>query len=374
MRRTRVWLLAGGILVLTGALAVSLIVARGSGGAEGAGSSPLAIVLVPELEGSRLVAVDADSGKLVATTRLRSLATDIEADEERGTVVAAQTGGVAGAADDVLAIVDPRSGEVGYVRLPQIDPSQVECIAGRALVLHAVIDQAGFVVSAVDLATRAATDAGRVPDGTGLWAAASGRLWTAVPTRGAVPFVLSRIDPHGLAVTQGPDLGFTPYGIVQCADSALVLGGMDEGESARGRVALLDGTTAAVTTTGSVQGLPHGARIAAVVGTSVVVGDWCGELPETASLEVLDRATLLRTRTLKVGGAPCALAAYDGSVLVVDRIAGDLVRIDPDTGTVRWRTPLGARDLVCSKIVVLPGTSRGAPAPKADEIRRTAGR
>jgi len=353
VKRGRVWLLVGGLLVLTGAVASSVFFAAGGGRAD-LSASAIAVVLVPDLAGSELVSVELDSGDVVGRVRLRSLATDIEADAAGSRVIAAQTGGIAGAADDALGIADPRTGLVDYVTLPTIDPSQVECVRGAAAVLHAVIRDDGFVVSSVDLASRTASDAGRIPDGTGLWAAASGSLWTAVATDGAVPYSLLRIDPGTLATQPGPAIGFEPWAVTGAGDRTIVLGGVSGGGDGSGRVALLDEKTTAVTATAAVPGLPNGARLATVIGDRLVVGDWNGEAPESTSLQVLELSTLRSLKAIEVGGAPCALASYHASLLVVDRVSGALLRIDPISGDVRWRTALGATDLVCSKIVVLP--------------------
>jgi hypothetical protein len=363
MRRERAWLLAGGVAALVCALAAAAAVGMRLGPADAAGP-PVAVVLLPHLAGSELVSVDLETGRVVGRVRLRSLATDIEADPDRGAVVAAQTGGVGAAADDALSITDVRSGAVRYVTLPQTDPSQVECVSGHAMVLHAVVETPGFVVSGVDLATGRAALRGHVPDGTGMWVAAAGGLWTAVATGGPVPYALVRVDPATLATAPGPAVGFSPCAVTMAGDRILVLGGAGVGGPAQACVALLDGTGASVTASATVAGLPHGAQLAATVGDLIVVGDWNGEAPETGSLAVLERTTLAPLRTLDVGGAPCALACFADRLLVVDRVSGTLSRVDPRTGTVDWRAALGATDLVCSKVVVLAGGGSAAlPAP-----------
>jgi outer membrane protein assembly factor BamB len=320
------------------------------------GAGPLAVVLVPRLEGSDLVSVDPGSGRVVARTRLRSLVTDIEADTARGTVVAAQTGGIAADADNAMSVTDPRHGSVHYVTLPKIDPSQVEIVANLAVVLHAVIERSGFVVSSVDLRSGNVVQ-GHVPDGSGLWASAAGSVWTAVATRAAAPSALLRVDPATLATSAGPAVGFEPSGVTMSGDRVLVTGA-DAADRTKARVALLDAKKGSVTASAAVPGLVHGAHLSATVGGLLVVGDWNGEPPETGSLAVLDVATLRARPAIDIGGAPCALASWGGALLVVDRVAGELVKVDPATGTVAWRTSLGASDLVCSKVVMLPALSR----------------
>jgi hypothetical protein len=353
MGKKRTWLLLGGAVALVCALGVALALCARQGPDERPARS-LAVVLVPELAGSTLVSVDADTGRVVGRLRLRSLATDIEADARAGTVVGAQTGGIAASADDAISISDVRTGRVAYVTLPLVDPSQVECVSGRAVVLHAVTQKPGFVTSAVDLATHRVTGGGHVPEGSGLWAAAAGSVWTTVATSGPDAFALVRVDPTTLATSPGPALGFTPCGVAESAGRVLVLGSSGADGRGMGRLAVLDADADSVTASATVPGLPHGAQSAVEVAGVLVLGDWNGGMPETSSLVVLERTTLRPLRTIEVGGAPCAVAAYGGRLLVVERVSGILLSIDPLTGKVDWRADLGARDLVCSKVVVVP--------------------
>jgi outer membrane protein assembly factor BamB len=353
VRRERTLLLVGGIAALCCALVAAAIAASRPASTGGGRRPPIAVVLIPRIEGSELVSVELGSGRIVGRVRLRSLATDMEADADRGTIVAAQTGGVAGSADDALSITDPWSGEARYLKLPRIDPSQVECVAGKAMVLHALVDPDGFVVSGVDPGSGRMVVEGHAPDGTGLWATAAGALWTAVPTVGPDPLALLRIDPTTLAATPGPALGFSPYGVAMAGDRIVVLGGEGTGGAARARIALVDAGTMSVSASATVPGLPHGAQIAVSIGDVLVVGDWNGDAPETGTLQVLDRLSLRPLRAIDVGGAPCALASYADRLLVVDRVSGILSSIDPVTGVTMWRADLGERELVCSKVVVL---------------------
>lgn len=355
MRAPTSRLLLGGVAALATALVVTVSAALRLPPRTTAatGDGPLAVVLVPRLEGSDLVSVDPDTGRVAGRIRLRSLATDIEADTARGTIIAAQTGGIGADADDALSIADPRTGSVRYITLPTIDPSQVELVADTAIVLHAVIDRSGFVVDTVDLRSGATVERGHVPDGNGLWASAAGSVWTAAAARDGAPSELVRVDPATLATSPGPDVGFEPGGVAMCVDRILVTGA-DAADRSRARIALLDAGAGSVTASAAVAGLAHGAQFSAVVGDLLVIGDWSGELPESRSLAVLDLATLTARPALDVGGVPCAIAPFGTSLLVVDRVAGELVKVDPTTGRVAWRTPLGATDLACSRVVVLP--------------------
>ncbi|HEY5505899.1 MAG TPA: hypothetical protein VIK83_00240, partial [Coriobacteriia bacterium] len=180
-RPVRLLLIAALALSCLGAAALAVTALRSPGVAAGE-PSRLAAVLVPGSGRSELVVVDLDRARITRRIPLRSLVTDIDIDPVHGTVVAAQTGGIGTAADDAVSFSDARSGEVTYLTLPRIDPSQVRCVAGRAVVLHSVVDGAGYVLSSIDLASQSVVATGHAPDGPGLWAAAGGMLWTSVPT------------------------------------------------------------------------------------------------------------------------------------------------------------------------------------------------
>jgi hypothetical protein len=351
-------LLVGGVAALLCALAATIVVTVSEvrpGTRAGDGESVLAVVLVPGMEHSDLVVVDLDQPRVVRRIRLRSLVTDIDADPVSGMVAGAQTGGIGTSADDALSLADPRTGDVRYLKLPDIDPSQVECVGGSALVLHSIVDPTGYRVSSVGLASAHVAAAGHAPDGTGLWAAAGGSLWTAVPSDGPGGYELARLDPETLAASPVAGMGFAPSGVLPLGDAVAVLGCPPDGRAGEGRIALITAGGASVIATASVAGLPHGAQAAALVGDSLVLGDWNGDLPESGSLAVLDGRTLETRRMLRIGGAPCALAAYGDRLLVVDRVTGTLRCIDPLSGACAWKVPLGSADLVCSKVLVLHG-------------------
>jgi hypothetical protein len=329
--------------------------------------SRLAAVLVPGSDRSELVVVDLDRARITRRIALRSLVTDIDIDPVRGAVVAAQTGGIGTAADDAVSFSDVRSGEVTYLTLPRIDPSQVRCVAGRAVILHSVVDSAGYVLSSVDLASRSVVATGHAPDGPGLWAAAGGMLWTSVPTDSPERFALAGIDPVTLVATSAPDLGFAPAGVVGAGDAVAVLG---ERASAAGvgAVVLVDPRAGMTLATAAVPGLVHGAQSAVAIGDSLVVGDWNGGLPETSSLAVLDATTLAMRSTIRVGRAPCAMAASGRDLLVVDRVEGVLRCLDVADGSVKWSVDLGARELVCSRVVIVPERTGPSIRQAADRV------
>ena len=355
MNRWRLWFLAGTVAAL--ALAITAVIgAATAAGPEGlvGSNAPLAVVLLPGVGRSELVVVDLDSVTVVRRVVLRSLVTDIDGDPASGCVVGAQTGGIGSDADDAISIVDPRDGRVRYVTLPRSDPSQVECSEGRALVLHSWVEGSGFAVSAVDLASGIVTATGHAPDGTGMWAVGGGSVWTSVATSSAQVYSLVRIDPVTLESAPAGSAGITPSTVADIGDSVAVIGSVSGDAAGVGRVALIGSRDGAVLATGSVSALPHGAQLAAVADGSLVIGDWIGESPESDALAVLDSRTLDEVARIRVGSAPCALTGFGDRLLVVDRVEGVLRNVDPRTGAVEWSVDLGVRDLLCSKLVVLP--------------------
>jgi hypothetical protein len=348
--------LAGTITVLTAALTAVIGTAVLAGAnAPARTDGPVAVVLMPESGRSELVVIDLERAVVARRVVLRSLVTDIAGDPASGTLVGAQTGGVGGQADDALSIVDPRSGGVRYVTLPRSDPSQVACVAGRAFVLHAWVDAAGYVVSVVDVASATVTATLHAPDGTGMWDAAGGNLWTVAAPMGGPSRSLTRMDPAALRRTVVACAGIDPTAVIADGDGVIVLGSSTGGQRGTGSAALLDSGTGSIVMTATIPGLPHGAQIGAVADGALVVGDWVGESPESNALAVLDDRTLEPIGNIRVGSAPCALAGYRDRLLVVDRVEGVLRCVDPRTGKVRWSVDLGVRDLLCSKVVVLDG-------------------
>jgi hypothetical protein len=353
MRRARSLLLLGGIAALLAALAGVAWVALSRTAGAPVSSGPLAVVLLPDLSGSRLVIVDLTRHSIVRRVRLRSLVTDIDADLDTGLVVGAQSGGVGDQADDAVSLVDPRSGQVRYVRLPWRDPALVECVAGRAFVLHSLVQTQGLACSVVDIASGSVVATGHAPDGPGVWTAAAGHVWTVGLGASGTPSLVG-IDPATLATDVVPAIGMTPFAVEEANDTVAVLGSdATDPSSAQSKVMLLDARSSIVASA-TVPGLRHAARIATVAGRWLVVGDWSGEEPETRCLEVFDRDTLALKGSIDVDGVPCALAASGGRLLAVDRVGGRLLDIDPATGVVMGVVDLGARDLIYSEIAVIP--------------------
>lgn len=355
MVRHRRMLFSVTVTVLACALAAVAIAALAHGPVVPAPTTaPLAVVLAPGIGRSELIVIDLERARVVRRIVLRSLVTDIGVDTARGTVVGAQTGGLGDDADNAISVVDPRTGDVRYVTLARTDPSQVECVGGRAVVLHSWVDSSGFVVSTIDLASESLVAGGHAPDGTGLWASAAGSLWTGAAVDDGRGSILVRLDPATLAATTMDTVSFAPTAVTSAGDSVAVLGSTPGDPPGTGRVALFDAGGMRVVATATVSGLPHGPQAAALVGETLVVGDWNGDSPESASLAVLDRRTLDPLARITVGSTPCALAGLADGLLVVDRAEGVLRRVDPMTGEVAWIVDLGVRDLVCSQVVVFP--------------------
>lgn len=367
MRQARRWLLLGGVTALVLSLIVAVVVARGSARAHRtvyvSQDDALAVVLVPGLATSELVVVDLGNQRVARRVSLRSLVTDIDVDTSSGVIAAAQSGGVGTAADDAVSLTDPRSGDVRYVTLPRRDPGSVACASGLVHVLHAIIESKGMVESTVDVAKAAVVATGHAPDGTGVWTAACGSLWTVVPKGEKRGMSLVRVDPSALSTQTVPTPGLIPVAVEEASGSVAVLG--EPSGVGEARVALVQPGTGAQIATSSAPGLDRAATIGAVVGRSFVVGDWNGEEPENRTLAVLDLGTLRSRGTISIDGVPCAVAGWQGRLLVVDRLGGRLLEIDPANGEVLARVDLGARDLIYSEVVVVPQGVRGRKIPTA---------
>jgi hypothetical protein len=358
MRGGRNVLLWGGCCLLAAALAITagLAVAEERAPARDSAGA-LAAVLLPGLNGSRIAVVDLDGGGLVRTISLRSLVTDMAVDRTTGLVVCAQSGGVGTAADDAVSLIDLRSGRVRYVTLPWPDPTRVACLDGRAFLLHSVVEPAGLAVSAVDLTAASVVATGHAPDGPGAWTAFAESLWSLALTSGPAPFELVRADPGTFATSLSVPGGIAPMGIAETSGTLVVVG-REPGTGGPGQAALvglLDAPTGGLRISRPLAGLPHGSSVVAVAGGRLIVGDWTGDEPETRALQALELRTLRPVGTIAVDGVPCALGSWEGRLLVVDREGGRLLQVDPGSGKVLTVTDLGARDLVYSRVVVLPG-------------------
>jgi hypothetical protein len=354
MHTRRRWFLIGTVAVMLGAMAtLTSLAIRAVPAGLVADDAPLAVVLVPAAGRSELVVVDLVRKVIVRRIALRSLVTDIEADPVTGMVVGAQTGGIGNASDDAVSLTDPRDGAVRYVTLPWSDPSQVECVAGRALVLHSWIDGSGFAVSVVDPASASVVATGHAPDGTGLWTAAVGRVWTSAASDGSPSLALVRLSPADLATSVVRCDGIDSRAVVEVGERVAVMGARPDDPTGFGRLALIDPAHGTLVATAAVAGLPHGAQNAALAKDVLVIGDWNGDFPESSRLAVLDAGTLAPLALPQVGTAPCAFTGFGDRLLVVDRLEGVLRSIDPRTGVAQWCVDLGVRDMLCSKVVVV---------------------
>lgn len=355
-REKRLLLIGGLALFAVALLAVGRIAAR-TLQPELRSEGSLAVVLLPAIDGSELAVVDPDAGRVVRRVRLRSLATDIAVDASSGLVVAAQSGGIGGDADDAVSVTDVRSGEVRYVTLPVTDPGDVACVGGRAFVLHSVIEAAGSVVSVVDVASGRVVGRGHVADCAGLWSAASGALWSTVGAEGAARALVrigqGRLDAS-LAVSGGPPV----FGVAGARSRVALLGPAGRDDTAGGLVRLFDGATSSVVASVPVTGLARAPRQAATVGDRLMVGDWSGDEPEGRVLAAFDASTLRPLGAVPIDGVPCALAAWRDRLLVVDRTAGRLLVVDPTDGRTLKAIVLGAKDPVFSDVVVVGEDAR----------------
>jgi hypothetical protein len=350
----RTWLLVGGVVALVVALgSVGWLGLQRSAGVPAVSSGPLAVVLLPRADGTRLAVVDLTTSRVVRRVELRSLATDIAVDASSGLVVCAQAGGLGPAVDRAASLTDVRTGTVRYVALPAVDPGDVACVDGRAYLLHSTVDASGTVFSVVDVASARVTGSGHVAGPPGLWASAAGAVWTTGDGAGGRS-TLRRIDPASLSVSTFGLGALAPTGLVEEGGHPLVLGTDDAGgRPGRAAVVAIDPARGTAVAMGTVAGLARSPQRAVRVGARLVVGDWNGDDPETRALRRLDGSTLRDLGPVPIDGVPCALAAWGDRLLVVDREGGRLLVVDPATGRTASAIDLGEKDLVFSDVVVV---------------------
>ena len=220
--KTAVTVIATAALLAGAALALASV--RAAGRPRPVVVGPLAGVLMVSGRGSDLVVADVGAMRVVRTIRLRSLATDVAFDASSGLIVTAQAGGVGDGADDVIGEADARTGDVRYVRLACPNPGNVACVAGRAYVLHGMVDPKGMVVTRVDVARARVDGTSHVPEGPGIWSAGTGAVWTAGRSSAAPEMVLrmsaSDLSTSALCPADGLN-GIVP----ELGDSLLLLRG-----------------------------------------------------------------------------------------------------------------------------------------------------
>ena len=350
----RVWLLAGGVAALAASLgSVCWIGLQRPADASVVQSGALAVVLLPRADGSRLAVVDLANARVVRRIELRSLATDIAVDTSSGVVVGAQAGGFGPAIDRAASLTDVRTGTVRYVDLPVVDPGDVACVDGRALLPHSTLKASGTAFTVADVASGRVSGSGNVPGPPGLWASAAGAVWSTGEDSTGRPS-LRRVDPRSLSVSAFGLGGFLPTGLVEAGGRPLVLGMDDASEQATSGAAIaVDPEDGTAVFRAAVVGLARSPSRAVEVGGRLVVGDWSGDEPEGRALRLLETTTLRDLGPLSVDGIPCALAAWGDRLLVVDRERGRLLVVDPVTGRTTAAIDLGERDLVFSDVVVV---------------------
>jgi len=221
---SRAWLLAGGVAALAASLgSVCWIGLQRPADASVVQSGALAVVLLPRADGSRLAVVDLANARVVRRIELRSLATDIAVDTSSGVVVGAQAGGFGPAIDRAASLTDVRTGTVRYVDLPVVDPGDVACVDGRALLLHSTLKASGTAFTVVDVASGRVTGSGNIPGPPGLWASAAGAVWSTGEDSTGRPS-LRRVDPRSLSVSAFGLGGFLPTGLVEAGGRPLGVG------------------------------------------------------------------------------------------------------------------------------------------------------
>jgi len=325
------------------ALAVLALAPLRSQGVPAPRGTDLAVVMLAHPD--RLVTVDLERLRVVSSVGLRSLPLDLVVDAA-GRAITSQAGGIGDEADDAVGVYDVRAGgRVRYVKLADANPTFMATVGSSVYVTHGVVYAQGMSLSVVDPASGRTVRDGYMPDtpGPGLCCAA-GRLWTLALESSATADPAAATPGPGLVVTEVDPVTLRrravgpahrgANGLLPLGGSLLLLRGRAGGPSAS--VSELDMATGAELRSLALPELTHGACFGRVVGSRVAVSEWDGLEPgdEGELVAWFDAATLQRQGSLRVPGGPCAMAAWGGRLLVVERATARLLVVDPAVGRV----------------------------------------
>lgn len=360
--------------------AVCIAVCLGAGTAAGCSraapperAGDRAAILVRGEKGT-LVVVDLATGSIVSRARLRSLALDVEADQDDGLFITAQCGGPGNANDDVLGIYDPaRGGRVSYVKLPYPNPyTALPLGRDRFFVMNGFADGAGMVVGVFDEGARRIVEQGRVTPLLDAPVLAGGSLWSVAVDRRDRAGMLVRIDPRTLqesVIARPVDPSLRLYSSVD--GTGPVYGArLVEGEvpGVVVRISRFTDIGRALETTVAVHEFADGPGRGVVVGDTLAIADFTDVVPGSAGGRVLLFSGTPGSPPIEVGvpGGPVAMTAWRGQVLVLEQGSGRVLAIDPASGTTRVLARVRGHDGLFADLAVLYGASGGARSPEQD--------
>lgn len=329
-------------------LAVSLLAGctGGSGGGRAIEGPVLAVVSYSPDE---IVLVEPATLSVIERVRLRSMGTDPLALPERRMFVTAQCGGLGGDADDALALIDlEQGGRVRYVELPQPNPGFVARAGdGTVLVSHGVWNPDGIPVTRVDIGSGTVVGRERVANAYGALVMAAGWMWTAGPEGADVTAQTPTIRKTSLDLentqsfpVEDPLPLLAPDG--DSADTILTVSSSG-GSATVSRVSAEDMGAITSVTLGD---LREGIGQVLPVDDTLVLRDSSGAEMSRAGgpLIVLDRATLRELRRIETGASVASIAGLGGLVYAVTWNTGELLAMDPATGTIIRRVHIEGLD------------------------------
>lgn len=325
-----------------------------------------AAVLVRGDKGT-LIVVDLRTGEVVSRARVRSLALDVEADQDDGSFITAQCGGPGAANDHVLGIHDPRrEGRVVYAKLPYPNPYTVLPLEDHVFfVMNGFADARGMVVGLFDANERRIVRDGRVTPLLDAPVLAGGALWSVAMDQRKRRAMLVRIDPRTLKERV----------VARSVAPSLRLYGSGEGSGPVYGVSIVDGEPPGVVvrisrftdicrgqeTTVALHELTDGPGRGVVVGDTLALADFTDVMASSRGGRVLLFSEKRGAQPIEVAvpGGPVALTAWRDQVLVLEQRTGRLLAIDPASGATWALARVRGHDGLFTDVAVLYGP--GAP-------------
>ncbi|MHB1017009.1 MAG: hypothetical protein ACYC2X_03830 [Coriobacteriia bacterium] len=339
----------GRFIHASAALLVLAMVSGCTGGGEGGRAIEGPVLAVVSYSPDEVILVEPDTLSVIDRVRLRSMGTDPLALPGRRMFVTAQCGGLGDDADDSIALIDlEHGGRVRYVELPEPNPGFMESAGdGTILVSHGVWDPGGIPVTRVDIATGAVLGGELIANAYGALVGAAGSVWTVGPEGENVndPDYTVRRTSLDLATSDVFPLDSGEAVIAPDGESTetLFLATSDAGAA---RVSRVLATTLEVLASSTVNNLQIGVSEIISVGDLLVLRDSGGEdmSDPGGPLIVLDRATLRELRRIDTGGSVASIAGLGGVVYAVTWDTGELIEVDPATGSILRRVRLEGLD------------------------------
>ncbi|MHB8051374.1 MAG: hypothetical protein ACYDHQ_09190 [Coriobacteriia bacterium] len=349
------------------ALLALALLAGCTGGSAGDRAIDGPVLAVVSYSPDEVILIEPETLTVIDRVRLRSMGTDPLALPERRMFVTAQCGGLGDDADDSIALIDlERGGRVRYLELPEPNPGFVARAGdGTVLVSHGVWDPGGIPVTRVDIGTEAVIGRERVANAYGALTVAAGSLWTAGPEGPDVLAQTPTVRRTSLDLATSQDFsveGEPPLVAPDGGSASTILTVSSNGDSAT--VSRVSAEDLQAITSATIEGVREGIGQVIPVEDTLVLRDSSGAEMSRAGgpLIVLDRVTLRGLRRIETGGSVASIAVLGGVVYAVTWDTGELIEVDPATGSVLRRMHLEGLDGKMLQLAAM-GTPRPSSGP-----------